>query len=253
MTQGVKGIFELMRRGFDAWRFDVEGQVPNELEARGLLDKEILPDYPYRDDAIPLYNIIKKYVTTVVRHHYDTDEKVHEDWELKWWREELVKPRDQNGVGLQNIPGTSEEGFTNVQEVIDTVAAIISTCSLGHAAANFQQYEQYAFVPNYAGILLIDVPKEKKSYSEEDIMAMLPNKRMTLDIMVITKLLSSRGTNSLGDFEMQYLYDPVGVKAAEEFKKDLKKLSFETKKRNVDRFWKFEWLDPDIVPNSISV
>ena len=48
-------------------------------------------------------------------------------------------------------------------------------------------------------------------------MALLPNKRMTLDIMVITKLLSSRGTNSLGDFEMQYLYDPVGVKAAEEW------------------------------------
>lgn len=47
-------------------------------------------------------------------------------------------------------------------------------------------------------------------------MALLPDKRMTLDIMVITKLLSSRGTNSLGDFEMQYLYDPVGVRAAEE-------------------------------------
>lgn len=47
-------------------------------------------------------------------------------------------------------------------------------------------------------------------------MALLPDKRMTLDIMVITKLLSGRGTNSLGNFEMQYLYDPVGVKAAEE-------------------------------------
>lgn len=56
----------------------------------------------------------------------------------------------------------------------------------------------------------------QKNYTERDIMAMLPDKRMTLDIMVITKLLSSRGTNSLGNFEMQYLYDPVGVKAAEE-------------------------------------
>lgn len=56
----------------------------------------------------------------------------------------------------------------------------------------------------------------QKEYSEKDIMTLLPDKRMTLDIMVITKLLSSRGTNSLGNFEMQYLYDPVGVAAAEE-------------------------------------
>uniref|UniRef100_A0A0P4W1A9 Lipoxygenase domain-containing protein n=1 Tax=Scylla olivacea TaxID=85551 RepID=A0A0P4W1A9_SCYOL len=253
MTQGVQGIFELMKRGFDRWRFDREGQVEKELESRGVLDPEVLPYYPYRDDAIPLFNVIKKYVRTVVTHHYDTPEKLAGDWELKWWREELVKPRDNNGVGLRNIPGNEEEGFTSVDEVVDVVTVIIATCSLGHAAANFQQYEQYGFVPNYPGILMGSVPCEKKIYSEKDIMALLPDKRMTLDIMVITKLLSSRGTNSLGNFEMQYLYDPVGVKAAEEFKKDLKKLSLDMQKSNIDRQWKFEWLDPTIVPNSISV
>lgn len=253
MTQGVQGIFELMKRGFDRWRFDREGQVEKELEARGVLDPEILPYYPYRDDAIPLYHVIKKYVKTVVTHHYDTQEKLAADWELKWFREELVKSRDNNGVGLQNVPGNDEDGFTSVDEVVDVVTVIIATCSLGHAAANFQQYEQYAFVPNYPGILMDKIPTEKKIYTEKDIMNLLPDKRMTLDIMVITKLLSGRGTNKLGDFEMQYLYDPVGVKAAEEFKKDLKKLSLDMQKSNIDRPWKFDWLDPDIVPNSISV
>ncbi|XP_047475115.1 allene oxide synthase-lipoxygenase protein-like isoform X3 [Penaeus chinensis] len=253
MSQGLEGIFEHMKRGFDRWSFEREGQVEKELEARGVMDKNILPYYPYRDDAVPLYQAIKKYVSTVVRHHYDTPEKLTGDYELKWWREELVKPRDQNGVGLKDIPGNAEEGFTSVDEVVDTITSIISTCSLGHAAANFQQYEQYAFVPNYPGILFGKIPTEKKNYTEEDIMAMLPTKRMTLDIMVITKLLSSRGTKSLGDFEMQYLYDPVGVNAAKEFQKDLKRLSLEMKKRNIDRQWEFEWLDPEIVPNSISV
>ncbi|XP_045132504.1 allene oxide synthase-lipoxygenase protein-like isoform X6 [Portunus trituberculatus] len=253
MTQGVQGIFELMKRGFDRWRFDREGQVEKELESRGVLDPDVLPYYPYRDDAIPLYNVIKKYVRTVVTHHYDTPEKLTGDWELKWWREELVKPRDNNGVGLKNVPGNDEEGFTSVDQVVDAVTVIIATCSLGHAAANFQQYEQYGFVPNYPGILMGPVPSEKKIYTEKDIMALLPDKRMTLDIMVITKLLSSRGTNSLGNFEMQYLYDPVGVQAAEEFKKDLKRLSLDMQKSNIDRQWKFDWLDPTIVPNSISV
>lgn len=52
-------------------------------------------------------------------------------------------------------------GFTSVEEVVDVVTVIIATCSLGHAAANFQQYEQYAFVPNYPGILMGKVPTEK--------------------------------------------------------------------------------------------
>lgn len=46
---------------------------------------------------------------------------------------------------------------------MDTVTSIISTCSLAHAAANFQQYDDYAFPPNYPGILHGDPPKDKVS------------------------------------------------------------------------------------------
>lgn len=56
----------------------------------------------------------------------------------------------------------------------------------------------------------------QRDYSEKEILALLPNKEMTLDIVLICKLLSKRGTKSLGDFEMQYMYDPVGVEAAHE-------------------------------------
>ena len=38
----------------------------------------------------------------------------------------------------------------------------------------------------------------------------------TLETIVITRLLSSQGTNQLGDFEMQYLYHPKDVEAADE-------------------------------------
>ncbi|CAL4074154.1 unnamed protein product [Meganyctiphanes norvegica] len=252
MTQGLCGILDLMKRGFDQWTYTKFGSVASEVGARGVLDKDVLPYYPYRDDALPLFDHIKNYVRTVVDHHYDSEEKLKEDWELKNWREELTKPRNENGVGLKEIPG-SEEGFNNVEEVVDVLTMIISTCSLGHAASNFQQYEQYGYVPNYPGIIMSELPKEKIEYTEEKIMQILPDKRMTLDIMVITKLLSSKGTKSLGDFEMQYLYDPVGVKAAEEFRKNLDRLSKEIELLNVDRQWKFEWLDPKYVPNSISV
>jgi len=38
---------------------------------------------------------------------------------------------------------------------------------------------------------------------------------MTLDIILVTKILSDRGTNALGDFEVQYMYDPRGTKPVE--------------------------------------
>ena len=51
--------------------------------------------------------------------------------------------------------------------------------------------------------------------TEQDIIDALPVKDMTLDIIIVTKILSDRGTNALGDFEVQYMYDPRGTKPVE--------------------------------------
>lgn len=51
---------------------------------------------------------------------------------------------------------------------------------------------------------------------EEDIVKSLIDKSTTLDTMVITRILSERSTNALGDFEVTYAYDPAAVKIVEE-------------------------------------
>lgn len=50
----------------------MDGNVKNQIEVRGVLDSKVLPYYPYRDDALCLYEIIKKYVTKVVKYFYGT-------------------------------------------------------------------------------------------------------------------------------------------------------------------------------------
>ena len=70
MTQGVVGIMKLISKGISTWRANVEGVPEEELRERGVLDPKVLPNYPYRDDVLPLHSIIKKYVTTVLLHHY---------------------------------------------------------------------------------------------------------------------------------------------------------------------------------------
>lgn len=42
----------------------------------------------------------------------------------------------------------------------------------------------------------------QSSLTEADILSTLPDKKTTLDVMTVTKILSDRGTKSLGDFEV---------------------------------------------------
>ena len=90
MTVGVKGMFEIIRRRYlgcdkcnidesdsasaeedfrlhQAWRLDREGNLERDIERRGV---EALPKYYFRDDALAVYRVIKKYVTAVVNPHY---------------------------------------------------------------------------------------------------------------------------------------------------------------------------------------
>ena len=62
---------------------------------------------------------------------------------------------------FQGIPGNGS--FDNIDDVISTVTSVIFISSVGHAAVNFGQYENYAFHPNYPGKLIGDWPTDKVS------------------------------------------------------------------------------------------
>ena len=50
-----------------AWRLDREGNLEEDIKARGVED---LPKYYFRDDALAVYRVTKKYVAAVVNQHY---------------------------------------------------------------------------------------------------------------------------------------------------------------------------------------
>ena len=134
------------------------------------------------------------------------------------------------------------------------VTAVISICSQGHAAANFGQYDEYGFVPNYPPILYGPVPTSKDSVpSDQELLSYLPGRFSTREIMVITKLLSFRGTKTLGDFEVRYMYDPVGSSAGEKLRNELQQLTRKIDERNANAEFPYKWQSPAVVPNSISV
>ena len=70
MNIGRSGMFELIGRAFKGWRLDTQGTLPKDLEERGVADREALPNYHYRDDALLIYEAMEKYVRFVVEAHY---------------------------------------------------------------------------------------------------------------------------------------------------------------------------------------
>ncbi|XP_070566146.1 polyunsaturated fatty acid 5-lipoxygenase-like [Ptychodera flava] len=250
MTVGRTGMFGIMARMFTKWRLDVQGTLPADLSQRGVSDPEALPNYHYRDDALLLYEATKKYVTAVVTSHYDNSDKITTDGELQAWAKELTTPIPE-GFGFQGVPGNGS--FTTVDEIIQTMTSIIFISSVGHAASNFSQYDEYGFPPNYPGMLRGDPPTSKEPVSEKAILDQLPNKEQTLDVMLVTMILSDRGTNALTDFEVKYQYDPIGENAVKDFKKELKTIEGIITSRNKTRATPYPYLDPREVPNAISI
>ncbi|KAK6172858.1 hypothetical protein SNE40_016432 [Patella caerulea] len=251
MNTGVKGMFELIKRGIDSWHLDVDGTLPEDLKRRGLDDPSVLPGYHFRDDAILLYHAINKYASKYVALYYDTPEKINGDWELQNWGTELALSREQGGVGLLGIP--NDGTFKTNDDISKVLTCIVYTCSVSHASTNFPQYEEYAFTPNYPGMMRGEPPKSKDPVEEDRILASLPDKPTTLDIMVVTKILSGRGTKNLGDFEVQYVFDPKAMVIVDEFRLELRQISKTIKERNESRNPPYIYLDPEIVPNSISI
>ncbi|XP_033103846.1 arachidonate 5-lipoxygenase-like [Anneissia japonica] len=251
MTIGRPGLFELLRRRFKTWRLDTDGNFPKDLESRGVLDPAVLPQYYFRDDALLLWDAIYDYVTTVVNGHYDTEIKISGDFELQEWHNALSLPVNEGGCGIKGVPGKGS--FKTTAEIILTVASTIFTSSVLHATVNFGQYDNYGFPPHYPASINGKPPTNKEPKTEEDVLKSLPDKMKTLSIMEITKLLSTQATDELGNFEVNYQFDPVGEKAVKQFRKDLVVVASTIDQRNNDRDSVYTCLEPKHVPNAISI
>ncbi|XP_072043147.1 polyunsaturated fatty acid 5-lipoxygenase-like [Amphiura filiformis] len=248
MLIGHVGMLEIIRRVWSTWRLDIQGNLPKDLEDRGVADPEVLPNYHYRDDAILLWDAIKKYVSAVVEGNYDSQEKLEKDHELQDWADTLTAAA---GCGIKGVPGDGK--FDTCEQLIDTLTSLIFICSVQHAAVNFPQYDFYGFPPQLPAYLRGLPLTDKSPLTDADIICMLADKDKILTMMVMTNLLSKRGTNGLGDFEVEYQFDPIGTKAIKAFREDLKEIGATIESRNATRSTPYTYLHPNDVPNAISI
>jgi arachidonate 5-lipoxygenase len=246
MQIGHVGMFNIIRRKWATWDVKEDGNLLKNLKKREVDDETALPHYHYRDDAKLLWNAISEYVAEIVDNVYDTEDKLVSDLELQNFAAELSSPES---AGIKGVP----EKFTSTDDLKEVLTVFVFTASVQHAAVNFGQYDEYGFSPNYPASIRTERPKTKAPLTEQDIVDALPTKEQMLKVILVTKLLSSKATDSLGYFEMEYSLEPQSQRALHHFRENLKTAGDVIDARNDKRANKYTYLHPREVPNAISI
>ncbi|XP_052773311.1 allene oxide synthase-lipoxygenase protein-like [Mya arenaria] len=254
MSSGGNGSKSLIAQYKCKWRLNAEGTLPTDLITRGVNDQKVIPYYPFRDDALLTYNAINQYVKDYVNLYYKDDEVLRSDSEVQAWRRDMDLPVSKGGLGIKGVPGRDSK-FENKEDLALVLTSIIYTCSVGHAAVNFEQYEEYAFPLNYPSKLMGKPPQDKRKRNVVDILSILPPKPTHLELMTVATLLSKRTTKCLGYFEKEYIQDPAAVELVKKFRMKLRRVSAIIKENNSKRPIELQYLylDPEHIPNSISI
>ena len=117
--------------------------LPVQLRLRGVLDSPL--QYPYRDDAMKLWNATKAFMSEYVDLFYTNDASVHNDAVLQTWSTTLAS---ENGG---RVKGFGEDDLTGVIStkgyLVDVLTMIQFTAGCQHAALNFPQKDIMSYSP----------------------------------------------------------------------------------------------------------
>ncbi|KAL3883123.1 hypothetical protein ACJMK2_029416 [Sinanodonta woodiana] len=261
LLQGEDSIFQkllavsgseldFIRSAYRLFHWD-DMNIPKDLAKRGVDDPGVLPGYWYRDDSLMLWKSILKFVSGVMNIFYSTDDDVRADGELQHWMKENREKALPQWNGKDNgVPGNIE----NRSQLNEILTMIIFNSSCFHAAVNFGQIDYYAFGPNYPGSMRQPPPTRKGVTTLETIMQTLPTKADQALAIAFAYYLSSYSKDEtfLGDFPDAHFVEPEVRAAQNVFKTDLKRISDEIKRRNMNLEIPYTYLLPENIPNSIS-
>jgi arachidonate 15-lipoxygenase len=233
----------------DRLAFDfAANMVPAELETRGVMGGP-LTDFPYRDDALRVWNAIETWVRAYVDVYYDSDADVVADTELAAWSAEVM------GQG-------AVQGFTAPHDRSSLALAltmVIFTGSAQHAAVNFPQRTLMTYAPNVTGAVW--TPLDGPTTEARWVAMMPPIDKASLQLQTL-ELLGGVYFSQLGDYKNASF--PYGAWFRDEqitrsggplerFRNDLREVEAEIEKANADRSVPYPYLLPTQIPQSINI
>jgi hypothetical protein len=246
---GAEGSLTLVGLAYDRWTFESSEPV-KDLENRGLLNKDVLPHYHYRDDALALYAAIRKYVHDLLRVYYTSDGDVQQDTELQAWARELVST---DGGRVKGLP-VSNGAIGNFDQLHGIVAQVIYACSVEHAAVNNGQYAQFGWIPNTPGAMHLPPPTNHEPRSEGNFVYALPDAYAVGQQLTLVHLLSEKTLTPLGDYPDEFFSGVMPARnAIDRFQGNLDDIGRAIQDRNRKLEVPYKYLEPWRIGRSIAI
>lgn len=179
--------------------------LPTNLRQRGVDDRSVLRDFPYRDDGLLVWKALEEYVSQYVAIYYKSNRDIREDFELQNWIQVLQRPISEQGFGIVSLPSR----LTNRDQLIDLLTQVIFTAGPQHSAIAWIQYQYMAFIPNMPGAIYRPIPTIKGIVRDESLTSFLPGVEATfaqVNVMAVIgtkqdpKAFTDFGVNSFQDF-----------------------------------------------------
>ncbi|KAA3490580.1 linoleate 13S-lipoxygenase 2-1, chloroplastic-like [Gossypium australe] len=232
------------------WRFDHEA-LPADLISRGMAVEDpdaphglrlTIKDYPFANDGLVLWDILKEWVSDYVNHYYPEASLVESDEELQaWWTEiRTVGHGDKKDEPWWPVLKTP-------QDLIQIVTTIVWVTSGHHASVNFGQYTYAGYFPSRPTIARKNMPTEEATerdweffMNKPEVLLLLcfPSQIQATTVMAILDVLSNHSPDEeyLGEkSELAWAKDPVIKAAFEKFNGRLKELEGIVDERNANK------------------
>lgn len=237
----------------DRLAFDFAAHMlPHDLATRGVAAGSALIDYPYRDDALLVWQAIADWAKAYVDLYYADDAAVAGDTELQAWASALAVDGKLAGLPL----------LATRQALVDTCTMIMFTASAQHAAVNFPQKDIMAFAPSVTGAGWAAAPAQQGGGTKVGWIAAMPPVSLALEQLNTLWLLGSLHYRPLGDYrsnDLPYLpwfQDPAVIGAEGplvRFQAELQVVEAQIVARNAARMYPYPYLQPSLIPTSINI
>ncbi|MEM7157832.1 MAG: lipoxygenase family protein [Myxococcota bacterium] len=231
------GSIEIMRRHYRQWDF-WDLHLPQELARRGVDDREALPNYPFRDDGLRLWDALHEFVTAYVQHYYPSARELKDDHELEAWRAELC---DSQGGHVAGFP----ESFDDTEVLADVLTSIIFRSSVFHSGVNYGQFDLQCD-PSHVPAAIYADPRRVR---ELDLGAFLPGGETTLTQAGVMFVLSELRGDCLGEYALDWFEDPDVWPMVAQLRRHLarieREITLDNRTTRSDR--PYEYLRPSLV------
>jgi len=226
--------------------FDFSRSTPDrDVADRGLDSRDGLPDFPWRDDAVPIWDVLHRFAERYVRLYYPDAAAVRRDPELRGFVRSFADPAEGAIRGVPSVDDVAEAAWL--------VGALIWTATCGHAALNYAQFDAGGFVPNAPGALYAPAPTSDTPDEEIAWMQMLPPIHQALLQFNILYQLSNVQVNRLGHYPSGWFADRRVRPLVRDLRRELALAESESIDRDRTRFLPYPYLRPSKTGQSVFI